>query len=102
MTMTEDFPGLGPNAEPTSALPRDDVGGRLTFDRSKAGRKGVILAALDVPHDVRVYPDSGHRFMSEASGAGAVITRIARMSYQPEDAADAWQRINAFFSTYLS
>ena len=49
MTMTEDFAGPGPNAEPTSALPRDDVGGRLTFDRSKAGRKGVILPALDVP-----------------------------------------------------
>ncbi|HEY8767543.1 MAG TPA: aminomethyl-transferring glycine dehydrogenase subunit GcvPB [Dehalococcoidia bacterium] len=49
MTMTEDFAGPGPNAEPTSALPRDDVGGRLTFDRSKAGRIGVILPALDVP-----------------------------------------------------
>ncbi len=49
MTMTEDFAGPGPNAEPTSALPRDDVGGRLTFDRSKAGRKAVILPALDVP-----------------------------------------------------
>src|SRR5260370_9976773 len=49
MTMTENVAGLGANAEPTSALPRDDVGGRLTFDRSKAGRKGVILPALDVP-----------------------------------------------------
>jgi glycine dehydrogenase subunit 2 len=49
MTMTDEFAGPGPNAEPISALPRDDVGGRLTFDRSKAGRKGVILPALDVP-----------------------------------------------------
>ena len=47
MTMTEDFAGPGPNAEPTSIA--RDVGGRLTFDRSKAGRKGVILPALDVP-----------------------------------------------------
>ena len=31
----------------------------------------------------------------------AVLAGIGRMSYQPEDAADAWQRIFAFFGTYL-
>ncbi len=61
MTMTEDFAGPGPNAEPTSAPPRDDVGGRLTFDRSKAGRHGVILPALDVP--ATAMPDS--RFLRD-------------------------------------
>ena len=34
--------------------------------------------------------------------AGAVLARLGRMSFQPEDAADAWQRIFAFFETYLS
>ncbi len=61
MTMTEDLAGPGPNAEPTSALPRDDARGRLTFDRSKAGRKGVILPALDVP--AATMPDA--RFLRE-------------------------------------
>jgi carboxymethylenebutenolidase len=60
------------------------------------------LTVLDVPHDVRVYSGSGHRFMTESAGAGAVLTKIAKMSYQPEDAADAWQRIFGFFGTYLT
>jgi carboxymethylenebutenolidase len=49
----------------------------------------------------RGYPGSGHRFMSEASGAGAVLAGLTRMSYQEADAADAWQRIYAFFGEHL-
>jgi len=49
-----------------------------------------------------VYPGSGHRFMTQSQGVGAALTRIGRMSYQPADAADAWQRIFAFFGRYLS
>jgi len=60
------------------------------------------LSVLDIPHDVRVYPGAGHRFMSQASGAGAIVARIARMSYRPEDAADAWERIFGFFGAYLA
>jgi len=60
------------------------------------------LAVLEIPHDVEVYPGSGHRFMSEASGAGAVFAKITGMSYEPHDATDAWRRIYAFFGTYLS
>jgi len=59
------------------------------------------LTVLEVPHDVKVYPGSGHRFMSEASGASAVLARFARMSYQESDALDSWQRIYAFFGRYL-
>jgi len=59
------------------------------------------LTVLQVPHDVKVYPGSGHRFMSEASGAGAVLARFAKMGYQEADATDAWQRIYAFFAEYL-
>jgi carboxymethylenebutenolidase len=60
------------------------------------------LTALEVPHDVKVYPDSGHRFMTEASGAAAVLARFTRMDYRESDAADAWQRIYAFFGEHLS
>ncbi|HEX3488392.1 MAG TPA: dienelactone hydrolase family protein [Streptosporangiaceae bacterium] len=60
------------------------------------------LVVLDVPHDVQVYPGSGHRFMSQASGAGAVLAKVARMSYEPHDAADSWARIYRFFGQYLS
>jgi carboxymethylenebutenolidase len=59
------------------------------------------LVVLDVPHDVKMYPGSGHRFMSEASGVGAVLAKITGMSYEPHDTADSWARIYAFFGQYL-
>ncbi len=59
------------------------------------------LTVLEVPHDVNVYPGAGHRFMTESSGISAVLMKIGRMSYQPADAADSWQRIYAFFGAYL-
>jgi len=60
------------------------------------------LAVREIRHDVKVYPNSGHRFMSKASGAAAVFAKMARMSYNQEDAADAWRRIYAFFAETLS
>ncbi|HET9896052.1 MAG TPA: dienelactone hydrolase family protein [Streptosporangiaceae bacterium] len=59
------------------------------------------LAVLDVKHDIEVYPGSGHRFMTRTSGAGAALGKIARMSYNERDAADAWRRIYAFFAAEL-
>jgi len=59
------------------------------------------LTVLEIPHDVKVYPDTGHRFMTKASGAAAVLARFARMPYQESDAADAWRRIFAFFGEHL-
>jgi carboxymethylenebutenolidase len=76
-------------------------GGRDPMGTEHPERLQRALAVLDVPHDVHVYPGAGHRFMTESAGVGAVFARIGRMSYQPEDAADAWQRIFGFFGTYL-
>ena len=60
------------------------------------------LTVLEIPHDIEIYPGAGHRFMSEASGAaGLVMAKITGMSYQEHDAADAWQRIYAFFGRFL-
>jgi len=69
--------------------------------RQHPERLEQALSALHVPHDVRVYPGAGHRFMSEATGAGAIFTRIAGMSYRPAEAADAWDRVFEFFGVYL-
>jgi carboxymethylenebutenolidase len=74
-----------------------DIGGTEPAERLQRA-----LVTLDVPHDVEVYPGSGHRFMTESSGAGAVLARFARMSYQEADAADAWRRIYAFFGQHLA
>lgn len=60
------------------------------------------LTVLEIPHDVVVYPGSGHRFMSKNSGAWTVAAKITKMTYQEHDAADAWRRIYAFFGEYLS
>ena len=77
-------------------------GGRDMMGTSHPERLQRALVVLEVPHDVKVYPGSGHRFMTQTTGAGAVLARLGRMSFQPEDAADAWQRIFGFFETYLS
>ena len=77
-------------------------GGRDLMGTGHPERLERALTALEVPHDVRVYPASGHRFMTQAQGAGAVLARMTRMAYQPADAADAWQRIFAFLERYLA
>jgi len=76
-------------------------GGRDPMGTQAPERLQRALAVLEVPHDVHVYPGSGHRFMTESRGGGAVLARLARMSYQPADSADSWQRIFGFFGTYL-
>ena len=77
-------------------------GGRDPMGTKHPERLQRALAVLEVPHDVKVYPGSGHRFMTETTGAAAVFARIGRMSYQRADAQDAWQRIYAFFGEHLS
>ena len=59
------------------------------------------LTALDVPHDVRVYPDAGHSFMSPKPALLAPLVRLARLDYRHDAAEEAWQRIFAFFGQYL-
>ena len=76
-------------------------GGRDPMGTQHPERLQRALVVLEVPHDVEVYPGSGHRFMTETSGVGAVFAKVGKMTYQPADAADAWQRIFAFFGTYL-
>jgi carboxymethylenebutenolidase len=77
-------------------------GGRDPMGTQHPERLQRALAVLEVPHDVEVYPGSGHRFMTESHGAGAVLAGLARMSYQRADAEDAWRRIFAYFDQYLA
>ena len=77
-------------------------GGRDPMGTKHPERLERALSVLDIPHDVRVYPGAGHRFMTETTGPGAIFAKIAGMSYRPEDAADAWDRIFGFFGSYLN
>jgi carboxymethylenebutenolidase len=64
-------------------------------------RLEAALTALGVPHDVKVYPEAGHSFMSPKPAAAKPLTALARLQYDKAAAEDAWQRIFAFFGTYL-
>jgi carboxymethylenebutenolidase len=77
-------------------------GGRDPMGTQHPERLQRALAVLEVPHDVEVYPGAGHRFMTESRGAGAVLAKATRMSFQRADAEDAWRRIFAFFDRYLA
>lgn len=61
-------------------------------------------AELGVPHDVKEYPNAGHVFMNEKLNGPAWIRPIVRVMHfgpNPEAAADAWARIDAFFGEHL-
>jgi carboxymethylenebutenolidase len=77
-------------------------GGRDMMGVSHPQRLEAALTALGVPHDVKVYPEAGHSFMSPKPAAMAPLTALARLQYDKGAAEDAWQRIFAFFGTYLS
>jgi carboxymethylenebutenolidase len=63
------------------------------------------LATAEIPHDVKEYPDAGHAFLNSAPAGNAVtralMKRILGLGPEPEAAADAWGRIDAFFGEHL-
>ena len=76
-------------------------GGRDKAGRLWPERLERALTVRQIPHDVKLYPGSGHRFMSQSGGAAGVLARVTGMGYQRHDAADSWARIYAFFGTHL-
>lgn len=83
------------------------VGSYGARDRSLKGAAAKLDAALTragVEHDVREYPNAGHAFLNDAmAGPMALrpILRVMGVKPEPDSAADAWARIEAFFSTHL-
>jgi carboxymethylenebutenolidase len=52
-----------------------------------------------------MYPNSGHAFMNPKQGGGPIfgsILRVTGAKPNPEDAKDAWLRIEEFFGTHLA
>jgi carboxymethylenebutenolidase len=76
-------------------------GARDPMGASQPKRLEAALIALDVPHDVKVYPDAGHSFMSRKPPLLAPVAVLTRTDFKPEATQDAWQRILAFFGEYL-
>ena len=78
-------------------------GGRDRVFGPQAERLDEALTRLGVDHEVKVYPDAGHAFMSQYGGvlAGIGARLPSRNGYAPDAAEDAWRRTFAFFERHL-
>lgn len=80
-------------------------GGQDLTTRGDARRLGDFLRQAGTPHDVRLYPEAGHSFMTRGQGFFAeVIAPISPMhaGYHEPSAEDSWRRILAFFGRHLA
>ena len=81
-----------------------NYGGRDPLIPGAARKLERALTSVGVEHDLKVYPGVGHSFLNDVPvGPGPVpqVMRIANVGPKPEAAADAWQRIEAFFAEHL-
>jgi carboxymethylenebutenolidase len=80
-------------------------GGRDPFLRTAPQRLGRALQALEIDHDIEVYPDAGHAFLRQPGGEpGTVVGFLARIThagYHEPSAHHARRRIIAFFDAHL-
>ena len=62
------------------------------------------LDELGREHDVRIYDDAGHSYMSQAGHPVlAWLTRpLMHVEYNAEAAEDSWRRMLAFFGRHLA
>lgn len=83
------------------------VGGYGGKDRTFApkGRKLIeMLNALGKEHDIRMYEDAGHSYLSDAGHP--IMARLSRplmhVEYNEEAAEDSWRRMLSFFRRHLA
>jgi carboxymethylenebutenolidase len=77
-------------------------GARDMIMRSHAERLRRHLEELGVAHDVKVYDDAGHSFMTQGNHPmGRLVLLPMRLGYAPHAAQDAWRRVFAFFDDRL-
>ncbi len=75
-------------------------------DRTLSGRAQRLeqaLSELDIPHDVKEYPEAGHSFMNRINLGPLMnpVLHFTAFNYHHPSAEDSWQRILTFFDTYL-
>jgi len=78
-------------------------GGRdKMLGRTQAERLIRHLQTLGIEHDVKVYDDAGHCFMTQGHHpVGQVIYLPMRLGYVEHAAVDAWRRVFSFFDARL-
>jgi len=80
-------------------------GGRDKALKGSSTRLRAGLEAAGVAHDVREYPSAGHSFLNDEENGPKLLRPLMRVSGvgpEPAAAADAWERIEAFFGAHLS
>jgi carboxymethylenebutenolidase len=85
-------------------------GGQDPMLRGAAGRLEQALTSLDVPHDVKEYPQARHGFLNDhragTAEGPALFAIMARLmpgvGYNEAAAADARERITEFFRAHLA
>jgi carboxymethylenebutenolidase len=79
-------------------------GGLDRIYASQGERLEHLLGELGTDHDVKVYPDAGHSFMSQNEGLMATMGAWGPMKvgYNRDAAEDSWKRVEAFFARHLS
>ena len=71
---------------------------------SDVPRLEAALVTNDIPNDLKTYPTAGHSFLNDEPNGPRIfrpLMRIAHVGPDPVAAADAWQRIEAFFAARL-
>jgi len=78
-------------------------GGRDKLFAAHGRRLETHLQELGVSHDVRMYPEAGHSFMSQHTGVMATLGAWGPMAvgFDPQAEADSWERMAAFFHRHL-
>ena len=112
------LPGWDAVAANYGALPQDlavldgacpvvaSYGGRDHYLRGAASTLETALTERGVEHDVKEYPAAGHAFLNETETAPWYLAPMSRLVMragpEPESAADAWGRIEAFLGRHLT
>lgn len=79
-------------------------GGRDKWMEPEAAKIRLETKRLQIPSDIKIYPNAGHSFMNKAPNA--IIGLVSSISplhggYQPEAASDARKRVLAFLNQHL-
>lgn len=78
-------------------------GGRDLVYGRQASRLATALATVGVEHDVKVYDEAGHSFLTDGyHPVGRLVFLPLRLGYHPAAAQDAWQRIFGFFDRHVA
>lgn len=80
-------------------------GGRDAVTRKSALKLAQDLPALGITHELKIYPNAGHSFMTRAPNRfmSMIGPRLpGRAGFEPAAAKDATQRLLAFFKKHLT